>query len=98
VAQVYRGGRIYYGTGNPTQLTPYEVRTREFAARRRGVDPEQVRAFQLQVADELTDLHQAVRLLGTENDRLRRALRDWQAMHARHCDGQRDHRPNQGHW
>jgi hypothetical protein len=56
VAQVYRGGRIY-STGNPTRLTPHEVRTRECAARRRGVDPEQVCAFQRQVADELTDLH-----------------------------------------
>ena len=97
MAQAYRGGRIYR-SGNPTRLTPYEIRTREFAARRRGVDPDQVRDFQRQVADELTDLHQAVRLLGTENDRLRRALRDWQAMHARHCEGQPDHRPNQGHW
>jgi DivIVA domain-containing protein len=96
VAQVYRSGRLYYGAGNPTLLTPHEVRTREFAPRRRGADPEQVRAFQLQVADELTDLHQEVRLC-TENDRLKRALRDWQTMHARHCDGQRDHRRNQGH-
>ncbi|GAB3810447.1 DivIVA domain-containing protein [Micromonospora zhanjiangensis] len=97
MAQVSRGGRIYR-SGGPTRLTPYEIRTREFTARRRGVDPDQVREFQHQVADELADLHQAVRLLGTENDRLKRVLRDWQIMHARQCEDQPDDRPNRGHW
>ncbi|RKN40694.1 cell division protein DivIVA [Micromonospora endolithica] len=74
-------------------MTPHEVRTRTFAARRRGVDPLQVREFQARVADELTDLHQRFRLLSRENDRLRRALRDWQTMHARECRP-----PHAGHW
>ena len=92
MAQVYRSGQPY-GAGHPAGLTPHEVRTRAFDARRRGVDPHQVREFQAQIADELTDLHQQVRVLGQENDRLKRALRDWQTMHAREC------RPrNDGHW
>ncbi|MEU5722188.1 DivIVA domain-containing protein [Micromonospora sp. NPDC047738] len=91
MAQVYRGGQLY-GTGQPARLTPHEVRTRTFGPRRRGADPDQVREFQAQLADELTDLHGQIRLLSEENDRLKRALRDWQTMHAREC------RPNDGHW
>ncbi|MFR9777799.1 DivIVA domain-containing protein [Micromonospora sp. MS34] len=92
MTQVYRSRQLY-GTGQPARLTPHEVRTRTFDLRRRGVDPDQVRDFQAQVADELTDLHRRMRLLTEENDRLKRALRDWQTMHAREC------RPaNDGHW
>jgi cell division septum initiation protein DivIVA len=74
------------------------VRTREFAARRRGVDPEQVRDFQRELADDLTALYQELTILNQENERLKRALRDWQAMHARHCDAPDRARPNTGHW
>jgi DivIVA domain-containing protein len=74
-------------------MTPHEVRTRTFAPRRRGVDPDQVREFQTQVADQLADLHQRLRILAQENDRLKRALRDWQTIHAREC-----RRPNAGPW
>ena len=88
----YRSGRIY-GTGLPARMTPHEVRTHDFDPRRRGVDPDQVREFQARVADELTELHRQVRLLAQENDRLKRALRDWQTMHARECRP-----PNDGHW
>lgn len=84
MAQVYRGSQPHPG-GYPARLTPYEVRTREFAARRRGVDPDEVREFQARVADELSMLNETVRLLSRENDRLGRALRDWQRMHAREC-------------
>jgi DivIVA domain-containing protein len=92
MAQVYRSGRPY-GTGHPDRLTPHEVRTRVFDPHRRGVDPHQVRQFQARVADELHDLQQGLRLLAQENDRLRRTLRDWQALHARECRP-----PNDGHW
>ncbi|WBB90014.1 DivIVA domain-containing protein [Verrucosispora sp. WMMC514] len=92
MAQVYRGGRPY-GTGHPARLTPHEVRTRTFAPCRRGVDPDQVREFQATVADELADLHRQFRTAAQENERLKRALRDWQSMHARHCQP-----PNQGPW
>ncbi|MGC4892472.1 DivIVA domain-containing protein [Micromonospora sp. DT31] len=88
----YRSGRPYL-TGLPARPTPHEVRTHAFDPRRRGVDPDQVREFQARVADELTELHRHVRLLAQENDRLKRALRDWQAMHARECRP-----PNDGHW
>jgi DivIVA domain-containing protein len=106
VAQVYRGGR-FYGTGTPTRLTPYEIRARAFVVRWRGLDPDQVRAFQREVADDVADLHQAVRLLGAENDRLRGQLRDWRSAHAQHCGDQQsrqeqrdrlDRRRNQGPW
>ncbi|MET7959037.1 DivIVA domain-containing protein [Micromonospora zamorensis] len=63
MAQVYRGGQPY-PAGYPGRLTPHEVRTREFAACRRGVDPDEVREFQTRVADELTMLNETVRLLG----------------------------------
>ncbi|MEV1145270.1 DivIVA domain-containing protein [Micromonospora sp. NPDC049799] len=74
-------------------MTPHEVRTREFAARRRGVDPLEVREFQARVAEELGMLAEAVRLLTQENARTRRALRDWQTLHARECRS-----PNSVHW
>ncbi|OHX01931.1 DivIVA domain-containing protein [Micromonospora sp. WMMB235] len=88
----YRSGRVYL-TGLPSRLTPHEVRTHTFDTHRRGVDPDRVREFQTMVADELTDLHRQVRLLAQENDRLKRALRDWQTMHARECRP-----PNDGAW
>lgn len=96
MAEVYRGGRLY-GTGHPARLTPHEVRTREFDQHRRGVDADQVREFQAQVAAELNDLHQQVRMLSQENDRLKRALRDWQLMHARECRPPQEYHTNEGH-
>ncbi|MEW2378825.1 cell division protein DivIVA [Micromonospora sp. NPDC047812] len=74
------------------------MRTREFAARRRGVDPVEVREFQARVSDELAMLNETVRLLTQENDRIRRALRDWQTMHARECRPPEEHHRNSGHW
>ncbi|MFC4019992.1 DivIVA domain-containing protein [Micromonospora sp. GCM10011542] len=97
MAQVYRGGQPY-PAGHPGRLTPHEVRTREFAARQRGVDPDEVREFQARVADELTMLNEAVRLLSQENDRIKRALRNWQTVHARECRPPQDHPHNSGHW
>ncbi|MEU8082073.1 DivIVA domain-containing protein [Micromonospora sp. NPDC049101] len=97
MAQVYRGGQPY-PAGHPSRLTPHEVRTREFAARRRGVDHDEVREFQARVADELAMLNETVRLLSQENDRIRRALRDWQIMHAQECPPAQEHHPNSGHW
>ena len=88
----HRSGRLHL-SGLPARLTPHEVRTHAFDARRRGVDPDQVRDFQARVADDLTELQRRVRLLAQENNRLKRALRDWQAMHARECRP-----PNDGHW
>ncbi|MGC4789208.1 cell division protein DivIVA [Micromonospora sp. DT178] len=79
-------------------MTPHEVRTREFAARRRGVDPVEVREFQARVSDELAMLNETVRLLTQENDRIRRALRDWQTIHARECRPPEEHHRNSGHW
>lgn len=97
MTQVYRGGRLY-GSGQPARLTPHEVRTRAFEPRRRGVDPDQVRAFQLMLADELTALHQELGILGQENNRLKRALRDWQTMHARECRPSEEYHTNEGRW
>ncbi|MEU4553803.1 DivIVA domain-containing protein [Micromonospora violae] len=97
MAQVYRGGRPY-PAGYPGRLTPHEVRTREFAACRRGVDPDEVREFQARVSDELAMLNETVRLLSQENDRVKRALRDWQTMHARECPPPQEQLPNSGHW
>ncbi len=96
MAQVYRGGRPY-PAGYPGRMTPHEVRTREFTARRRGVYPVEVREFQARVADELATLNETVRLLSQENDRIRRALRDWQTMHARECRPPQEYHHNPGH-
>ncbi|MCX5065297.1 DivIVA domain-containing protein [Micromonospora lupini] len=79
-------------------MTPHEVRTRAFAAHERGVDPDEVREFQARVADELAMLNETVRLLGQENDRIGRALRDWQIMHAQECRPPQEHGRNSGHW
>ncbi|MEU4531798.1 DivIVA domain-containing protein [Micromonospora ureilytica] len=79
-------------------MTPHEVQTREFAACRRGVDPDEVRQFRARMADELTMLNETVRLLSRENDRIKRALRDWQTMHARECPPPQKHHHNSGHW
>ncbi|MEV0430280.1 cell division protein DivIVA [Micromonospora sp. NPDC049836] len=84
MTQVYRGGQPY-GSGLPARLTAHEARIRVFDSRGPGVDPDQVREFQAQVADELAELHRWIRRLGEENGRLRQALRDWQTMHAREC-------------
>ncbi|WP_233219959.1 cell division protein DivIVA [Micromonospora sp. RP3T] len=81
---VCRSGQLY-GTGLPARMTPPEARTRAFDPRRRGVDGDQVRALQAEAADELTDLHRQIRRLTVQNERLKRAVRDWQAMHARRC-------------
>ncbi|MFG1891514.1 cell division protein DivIVA [Micromonospora sp. NPDC049051] len=79
-------------------MTPHEVRTREFTARRPGVDQVEVREFQARVADELAMLNETVRLLTQENDRIRRALRDWQSRHARECRPPQEHHHDSGHW
>lgn len=84
MAQVYRGGQPWLA-GLSGRLTPHEGRTREFATRRRGVDPVEVREFQARVADEPGMLNDAVRLLTQENVRVDRALRDWRTLHAREC-------------
>ncbi|MFI9525978.1 DivIVA domain-containing protein [Micromonospora rosaria] len=98
MTQVYRSGQPC-GAGHPHHLTPHEVRTWQFDPRRRGVDADQVHRFQTRVADELTILHEEVRLLHQENDRLGRALRDWQIMHARECRPPEESTPpNRGHW
>ncbi|WBB79204.1 DivIVA domain-containing protein [Micromonospora sp. WMMD882] len=91
MAQVYRSGQPY-GTGLPYRKTPHEVRTREFSPRRRGVDAGEVRAFLDELADELADLYRRLGMLDQENERLKRALRDWQTRHAR------ESRPNRGRW
>ena len=75
------------------------MRLHEFDPRRRGVDAEQVRAFQHHLADELTLLHQELRNLYDENARLKRALRDWQSSHTRPTNQAPDQfRNNTGHW
>ncbi|MGW0434928.1 DivIVA domain-containing protein [Micromonospora sp. NPDC003197] len=94
---MYRSGQPY-GSGQPDRLTPHEVRSHEFAPRRRGVDAEQVRAFQRRLADELDCLHRELALALRDNNRLKRALHDWQAMHERQCQPAPDGRPNDGHW
>lgn len=43
-------------------------------------------------------LNEAVWLLNQENDRIKRALRDWQTVHARQCPPPQEQHHNSGHW
>ena len=67
---IYRGGE---------GLLPCQIRVTTFAARRRGLDPEQVYAFLGRVADELTRLHRELAPAETEAERIKQGLRQWQA-------------------
>lgn len=52
---------------------------------RRGLDPDEVRAFLDRVAGDLAGLYASLGRLNEENERVKRALRDWQSMHAQMC-------------
>jgi DivIVA domain-containing protein len=69
-------------------LLPAEVRGRQFNPAplgRRGYAPGDVDAFLIQMATELGALYCELGLWIDENERLKKALRDWQAMHSREC-------------
>lgn len=63
-------------------ISPATIRAREFPTVRRGADPAEVHAFLDTVADEVAALHRELIIAHQENDRLKRALRDWQTAHA----------------
>jgi DivIVA domain-containing protein len=69
-------------------LSPREVRDRQFPLTRlsrRGLDPTVVRAFLDRLAVDLGALQAEVARTRKESERIKRALRDWQSMHARRC-------------
>lgn len=68
-----------------SRINPAAVRGRQFPAQRRGVNAAEVRAFLSEVADELAALQRELIIVHQENERLKRALRDWQTRHSRRC-------------
>ncbi len=79
------------GTGNPGRhyrsaayrpLRPEQIRERQFALVRRGLDATEVDLFLRRVADDLTALHAELGRTREENVRVKRALRDWQSRFA----------------
>lgn len=63
-------------------LRPWQIRDRCFTIRRRGLDPDEIRAFLHRVADELTIAQTALAAVREENVRIKNALRDWQSAQA----------------
>jgi DivIVA domain-containing protein len=64
------------------RLGPRQIRGARFTVRRfgrRGVDPDEVRRFLARVAAEVGDLHVELAAVRDEANRLRFALREWQA-------------------
>jgi DivIVA domain-containing protein len=74
---------IYHAAAARPPLTVGQIRGHQFSAARRGLDPNEVRRFLYQVADELTDLRAELSRTRTENNRIKAALRDWQSRYAR---------------
>ncbi|WP_327032447.1 DivIVA domain-containing protein [Micromonospora ureilytica] len=73
-----------FATGD--RLPPPQVRAATFDKRWRGLHPDQVRDYLDRVADELERLHRELITANTETERIRRALRQWQARHiSRRC-------------
>ncbi|GAB3806900.1 DivIVA domain-containing protein [Micromonospora zhanjiangensis] len=77
-----RCGGTVYRAERSGRLGPRQIRGARFTARRfgrRGVDPDEVRRFLARVADEVGDLHTELSAARDEANRLRFALREWQA-------------------
>lgn len=69
------------------QLTAARIRTARFPITRRGYQPEAVHALLDSLADEILRLHRCLANVYVENDRIKRALKQWQGDHARTCRG-----------
>ncbi|WP_434742915.1 DivIVA domain-containing protein [Micromonospora sp. SH-82] len=63
-------------------LRPWQVRSRTFTVRRRGLDPAEVAAFLDRVADDLAAAHAALAASRQETTQIRDALRQWQSRQA----------------
>ncbi|GIJ19814.1 DivIVA domain-containing protein [Micromonospora lutea] len=68
---------MLYLTGE--RLHPHHVRAATFDRRWRGIDPAQVYDYLSRVADEMDRLHRELITANTEAERIRQALRQWQA-------------------
>ncbi|MGI5145928.1 DivIVA domain-containing protein [Plantactinospora sp. CA-294935] len=75
-------GRHYPPVAYPP-LTAGQIRFQRFSGVRRGLDPEEVRTFLYRVADEFAEVRAELARTRTENNRIRSALRDWQAHYRR---------------
>ncbi|GAB3809729.1 DivIVA domain-containing protein [Micromonospora zhanjiangensis] len=63
------------------RLAPYQVRSRVFGTRWRGLDPDQVYAFLGEVADEIARLEREATTSHAELVRVRQGLRLWKERH-----------------
>ncbi|WP_327027428.1 DivIVA domain-containing protein [Micromonospora sp. NBC_01739] len=83
VRQTHEPG--YYRSAAYSPLRPWQVRGRQFRSTRRwrrGLDPEEVREFLDQVADDLASVYDALGVSRQEADRIKDALRCWQSEQA----------------
>ncbi|MFR9777951.1 DivIVA domain-containing protein [Micromonospora sp. MS34] len=63
-------------------LRPWQVRSRTFATRRKGLDPVEVAAFLERVAGDLAAAYAEVARNRDEVARIKGALREWQSRQA----------------
>ncbi|MFE9694163.1 DivIVA domain-containing protein [Micromonospora sp. NPDC005806] len=71
-----------YRSASYLPLRPWQVRSRTFATRRRGLDPVDVVAFLDRVAGDLAAAHADVVRSREEVARVKDALREWQSRQA----------------
>ncbi|MBE1486695.1 DivIVA domain-containing protein [Plantactinospora soyae] len=72
---------IHHAAAARPPLTVGQIRGHQFSTARRGLDPNEVRGFLYQVADEVADLRAELIRTRTENNRIKKALRDWQSRY-----------------
>ncbi|OKI67884.1 DivIVA domain-containing protein [Micromonospora sp. CB01531] len=71
-----------YRSASYLPLRPWQVRSRTFATRRRGLDPVEVAAFLDRVAGDLAAAQAEVVRSRAETARIKDALREWQSRQA----------------
>lgn len=77
----HSGGTVYRAAPR-SRLTPQQVREQRFGRAgfaQRGLDARDVHRFLDLVADDLAALHAELALVRDENERIKQALRQWQA-------------------
>ncbi|HEX6968762.1 MAG TPA: DivIVA domain-containing protein [Micromonosporaceae bacterium] len=63
------------------RLTPALIRNHRFRTRWRGLDPDEVYEFMNALADEIALMSRELLIANQENDRIKKALKDWQTRH-----------------
>lgn len=85
-----QGGGTVYRTAAPDRLSPGDIQARRFTLTRlgrRGLDPDEVHQFLARVAADLAAVYAELATAREETDRVKDALRDWQAQHSAWHEG-----------